>query len=305
MREVTAMDNTKLKAAVCPECGAELPENAAVCPVCGCPVKTEAAEEMKFCIECGAELSAGAAVCPNCGHPVVKPKAAVAAEVKTPAVNTPAVNIPAVSTAGKRKGIIAEGRSDPANRKKLMHLMIVNVIAALLFIIPFIFLLKTTSQFISDISAKLAGISDNINTMIDKVNNSTILSNIFGLHIDPIDLKEEFEDLIYNDVTLLMLPMGLSFIFFFADIPFAMAGLFYEYWRGYRITVQESGVIVGIMPFKATVFLAFNTISDVKTDIAGNIALYSEGKRYVFKDIENNEEVCQAINGLREKYGLL
>ncbi len=285
MSEVTTMDNTQQKTAVavCPDCGTELNENALFCPKCGCSVKTTA-EKKTFCTECGAELSASATVCPNCGNPI------------TPLQNVTAVQTSAVRFVPTGKGIIAEGRSSSARKKTFIWLIVINGIGAILSIIHFWIVFTGVSELINEISMTLTEVSDTVNGLIGKVN---AVADFFDKHIDFIHLNEKFNNLIYGDTTIVMLLLFLVCVIFFVIVPILMMSVFYRYWSGYRIIVKENGVVIGKMPFKKSVCLAYYSISDVKTDIAGNIAVYSGGKRYVFKDIENSEEICRAINALK------
>ena len=51
----------------CPECGADVPENADVCPACGVRLDDGEAEGFE-CPNCGATVPADADVCPACGQ---------------------------------------------------------------------------------------------------------------------------------------------------------------------------------------------------------------------------------------------
>lgn len=53
----------------CPNCGAELPDNAAFCFICGSKVVRNP-RPISFCRECGSKLPEGAQFCLNCGTPV-------------------------------------------------------------------------------------------------------------------------------------------------------------------------------------------------------------------------------------------
>lgn len=53
----------------CPNCGAELPDNAAFCFICGSKIVRNP-RPISFCRECGSKLPEGAQFCLNCGAPV-------------------------------------------------------------------------------------------------------------------------------------------------------------------------------------------------------------------------------------------
>jgi len=57
----TATQNAGQKAGICPNCRAELPEEALFCPECGLPIK------QRVCPKCGAPASPTADICQVCG----------------------------------------------------------------------------------------------------------------------------------------------------------------------------------------------------------------------------------------------
>lgn len=56
---------------ICPQCGADILENAKFCAVCGIPLDIKSSEEPArlFCRQCGKEMNSDAVFCCYCGTP--------------------------------------------------------------------------------------------------------------------------------------------------------------------------------------------------------------------------------------------
>jgi ribosomal protein L40E len=59
----------------CPECNAQISDQAENCPKCGYPMISQSTikSEMNICPECNAQVSMGAESCPKCGFPLKEP----------------------------------------------------------------------------------------------------------------------------------------------------------------------------------------------------------------------------------------
>jgi membrane protease subunit (stomatin/prohibitin family) len=71
-----AMSGAEKSKKTCPDCGAEIGENARFCPECGKKLNTQ-----KTCAKCGAKLAARAKFCPECGEKVGNAKCECGAEL--------------------------------------------------------------------------------------------------------------------------------------------------------------------------------------------------------------------------------
>lgn len=241
--------------------------NAAVCPNCGLPVNNvRTGAERLFCNECGAEIRTGAVACSNCGSPVLL------------------TNYNAdLGSAAQNSAVTAFGRSRSPAKVLLIALIALNIIAALMFLISFCVMTADIIALYNDISSGLADISDSIN-------NNELLNFIF----DDVDLSRGFHDFLSGADFPVFLFLAIALVVFFVIIPTVVTVICIGLLRGYRITVTSDSLI-GQMPFKRRIMLPINSIADVRTDIAGNIAVYCNSQKFVFKDIDNADEVCAAI----------
>lgn len=262
----------------CPECGAPCGEGLKNCPECGIPLTA-----VEICAECGARYSSESAVCPECGAPSKR-----VVPVRTaPAVPRTVPN----AYPGTQSGVIASGRSHPPAKNLLGLLSVLNLCSVIFFIAEASTIAEQVSAIIKSISELLQTVDSSLASIVNTINKIPAVNINLNLNFTEgfAEAVEEFKAAAALPVIQLMLS--------FVVIPIFMTIAYINISRGYRITVTR-GNIAGKRPFLGSVTLPISSVTDVKTDIVGNVAVYCFGKRYVFKEIDNSDKVYRAIRDL-------
>lgn len=264
----------------CPECGAPCGEGLKHCPECGIPLTA-----VEICAECGARYSSESAVCPECGAPSKR----VVPERTAPAPAVPRT-VPSAYP-GTQGGVIASGQSHPPAKGLLGVLSVLNLCSAICFIIEASTIAKQVNAIIQSISELLQAVDSSLASIVNTINK------IPGVNINlNLNFTEGFAAAVEGFKEAAALPV-IQLMLSFVVIPILMTIVYINISRGYRITVTR-GNIEGKRPFLGTVTLPMSSVSDVKTDIVGNVAVYCFGKRYVFKEIDNSDKVYSAIRDI-------
>lgn len=253
------------------------------CPECGAPCK----EDAEFCPECGISLTP-ANISPGGGVPPAERLLSQSAPV---AQVTPRI-VRSAYPQTLPNGVIAEGRSRSAKKGCPVLLVLMNIVSIVCFLTAAKKITDQVNAISQAISAALSETESVLNGIVDTINSIPVINIPLNF-----DLNENFTQAVLNDDKSIAVYTIIFFAVNLVVIPAIMIFACIDLSRGYRIKVTRE-YVEGKIPLGGSVKMPVSCITDVKTDILGNIAVYCFGKRFVFKEIDNSDGVFRAIRDL-------